>query len=492
MKKLALVLIGLILIANIGFAIDTEFSLVCLGPGGNQLGKQKIFEEHVKPINEIFEMNADLSDLEYTASTGYTGEFSANIMATKISTSTPANGVRYEIIRDGEIVNSQSTTIQQGDTIRLSPEIEIGSDWIVEGASVDSPPITVLGHQEYNTLRGRLLGEFNRKYPNSNWYRVSSDYPPFSTETTEFNETGLFYLADNGYPAYLIPIQGGKKAGVQIFNLTSLYGTNCEKINNSIECTVTQDGQLPITFSNQSIVNVDKIIIGNTAIDADWVTEYGKTAATSTDTYPRTTKFTIPLELQIIPPGEQAPIAVIDCNGNLCDGNSSYDPDGEIVEYRWNTNNHYYHACLNYYLTTTYNAGSTGQPASNISACYMANGVYFGWEAITLTLQVTDNDGHTGKATKTLKFDDSGHAIQETFTLAADYNPSTQMSKITAECEGVVVLDIEEATEGKTELEKAEIPCNETTEIGPFTEKKSYRVIGSNNEEAKEAIFAVN
>ena len=495
-RKIALVLIGLILIASLGFAIDTEFSLACLGSGFDKQQKTSVLENQIVPINEAFGLNADLTELETTAkSTETFGTWAPNIFATKISTSMPANGIKYEIIRDGETVNSQSTTIQQGDTIRLKPGVDIGNDWIAEGGSVDTPPITILEYTEYANLKQTLMSKFNQKYPYSNWYNIyrleTGNVEYFSTETTEFNETGNYYIADNGYPAYLVPAFNGKKAGVQIFTTLDpiLEKAGCKKIGSMIECELDQTGILALTNSAESFVHIDKIIDGDKAIDAGWITEYGRDATSIT--YPRQYS-EHPLNIQVVPPQSQAPKADFHCEWekrSMCDASASFDPDGIIEAYEWNTNDVYY-SCVP--------SGNTCTPtkvhdasAHTYNVCYGSRTIAYDCrQSITITLTVTDNDGFTAEKTKTFNLVNSTEEARDTFTLTA--NHQNGMAQITAECDGVVTLDIENAVTEKPEIEKVEIPCGKTTPIGPFTTKGAYRVIGSNNGETREPIFTVD
>jgi len=420
MKKTVLILIGLILIGNLGFAVDTEFLLACLGQWG--VARDEILEKQIKPINKAFGLNVDLSELE-RKDTAYS--WAQNLFATKISTSIPSTGVKYEIIRNGKTVNSQSTTIQQGDTIRLRPEADIGSDWIVEGGTLDTPPITLLEPEVFDSLFRELWEKFNEKYPTSKWitasmYSREEPAPLFSTETTEFNETCNYYIADNGYPAYLVPIKGGKKAGVQIFNLSSIGSifSNCEKVNNAVECKVTQSGKMPFVFSNHSFVHVDKIITGNKAVDAGWVAMFGTKAAESIrrhwnernpvhELYP----YTIPLHIQVIPVGEQAPVAVIECNEYTCDSYASYDPDGKITNYEWSTNNPYIN-CLGV------PSGVWTLPTCTIQSLGIVREIGIKNVHITITLRVIDNSGHMGETVKNLKLSEGLRILEEEFELS--------------------------------------------------------------------------
>jgi len=93
---------------------------------------------------------------------------------------------------------------------------------------------------------------------------------------------------------------------------------------------------------------------------------------------------------------------------------------------------------------------------------------------------------------KNLKLSEGLRILEEEFELTATHNSSTKMAQITAKCEGAVTLSIENAVTGGAEIEKAEIPCGQTSEIGPFTVKGAYNVIGENNGQTREAIFTVD
>jgi len=523
MKKTVLVLIGLILISGIDFAIDTGFSLACFSTetfhNSKSPVKRAIFENQMKPINEAFHLNADLSGLKKVANmdtyanTGYTG-WGTYIFGAKISISMPRNGVKYEIIRNGKTVSSQSTTIQQGDIIRFKPEINVGNDWItqdwiIEGANIDSPPITMLNRDTFEDLYNTLGIKFEQKYPVSNRGRAlgyvnafsNSDgknvsVPKFSTQTTEFKETGNYYIADNGYPAYLVPSIGGQKAGIQIFYTPNLNteNTNCKTTGDTIECKITQSQNLKLNFSGKSFVHVDKIINGNKAINAKWVTGYGNTAIQSSGVRPNPYyNQDLDIDFQILLPGKQAPIADFDCKATEedyydwrgedikietleCNASKSRAPDGgTIQEYDWDNSPSFY---------------PEGHKKTYKKQWQRPKQIH-GSKPITVTLKVTDNDGYYGEKTKTFQFSPDGE-ITNNFKLSATHKPSTKMAEITTDCEGIVTLTIKNKITGEAEIEKAEIPCGQTSEIGPFIVEGAYNAIGENNGQTREAIFTVD
>ncbi len=495
---MALAVIGLILLFNFGFAANTEFSLASLQSGVNPL-KVDIFEKQMVPINKTFGLGADLTELEKTARKENTlGSSAPNLLATKISTSIPENGVKYEVIRDEKTLNSTSTTIQQGDIIRFKPETSIGNDWIVQGASVDSPPITILDTQRLEQLYYTLYEKFLGKYPTIDWFAYSpyTDHPlqtipKFTTETTEFNHKGNYYIADNGYPAYIVPFIGGQKTGIQIFYAPNLNteNANCKATGNVIECKITKSQNLKLDISGKSFVYIDKIIRGNKAINAGWIAIYGSSAFQeaeyTADQYKYTGFRRNALRIQIIPPGKQAPIADFECKTTQdnsynmsyieCDTSASRDPDGAIEKYEWLTNQ------------DTVSPYPMNYQGPHIFTARLLPHL----QSLTLALRVTDNDGYYGEKTKTFQFSPNGE-ITNNFTLTAAHKPSTQMAEVTAECGGTVTLSIKNKITGEAEIEKVEIPCGETTPIGPFTVKGAYNVIATNNGTKAEAIFTVN
>ena len=516
MKKISLTLVGLILLFNLATAIDTEFPLACLGPGGNVPLKSAVFEKQVKPINQAFGLNADLSELEKTASNNTAGFYTQNILATKLSTSMPRTGMEYEVIRNGKTLNSQSTTIQQGDIIRFKPATSIGSDWIVQGATVDSPPVTLLNSSKFNQLYETLYQRFLNKYPASNWDKIvkltPESLPEFTTETTPFNNTGNYYTADNGYRAYLVPFIGGQKAGVQIFYAPNpnTENANCKTAGNAIECKITKSQNLQLSLTGKTFVHVDKIIHNSKAVNAGWTTAYGESANRQVGDittnnpwqYAWRAQPPVDLEIQVLPPGKQAPIADFDCKVSeekysglqqkflKCDASKSRDPDGTIVKYNWKTNN-----------TNKPCQGTTpGGPTCKVPRLSSS----LAPSSITLTLKVTDNDGYYDTKTKTFNIahmpvynPDSqtpAKPAQEPITeLTAEYNPQTRMAEVTAKCDSQKInISINNAITGSSVLEKQPIKCGQTTPIGPIKIKGAYKVSAASNPEITPAVFTVD
>jgi len=484
LKKL-LSAIFLILFFSGAIADVTEFSLAQFNKLSPISEKQQILENQIKPINEAFNLNADISEIEATAEINpeqRSGGFFKTGIVTILSTKTPETGVDYEVVRNGITLDQRTTTVQQGDSIIFTPQIEIDKDWIVPAGALDSPPITLIPSEEYNELHDSLRDDFRNRYPSAGSF--AENVPVFTAEKTMFNEQQGYYLAENGHLAYVTPILNGQKAGVQIICRTDFGESSlCKNIDQSIECKIEESGKIPNLVFSRCFIYIDKIINGGEATQAGWFSEYEAAIANGR---------VQDLEIQVIQSNEEPPVADFVCrsyekmgahglNSYIeCDASESYDPDGTIDEYYWDT---FYGATRN----------DHGKIMNVLVHSVRLSGTLGSKENIVVELKVTDDDGVTSTKTKNLRLDELSGEFQTKplFRITADHNASTNMAEITAECEGVVTLDIEEATEGKTELEKVEIPCGETTDIGPFTVKNSYRVIGSNNGETKYAIFTV-
>ncbi|MEM0360195.1 MAG: hypothetical protein QXK06_02555 [Candidatus Diapherotrites archaeon] len=478
----------------------------------------KVLEKQVRPINEIFGLNADLSPLEKTASIDQERRLilQEDTFAVKLSTSVPQTDFSYSLLRDGVVLDSQSTTIQLGDTIQFKPKTDdVEIDWFIQGSAADSPPITILPRSEAQSLYRELYLSYLRKYPAAQWGNSASAYaaytaPKFSTKITDFKASGNYYIADNGYPAYLVPMAGGKKAGFQMFYSPDLRtdSTDCKIRNGVLECVVTKSGSLPITVSGASFLHVDKIIDGTKAIDAGWVAYLGKNATIegTTDLPYSSTEKT--LRLQVVPRGKSAPMAEFECKAVVrgtpskayveCDASASKDPDGEIKRYDWSTNN-------KSFTQIFASSANTSKPVftyGSFGNLGYARGGFEGLGSLTISLKVTDNDGYFGEKYKT--FDLTGETLREIspakrLSFAAYYNPSTKKADLTlSNCpagstQAFIDIDLLGADSKPTlsVLEKQSIACEQTTEVGPITAKGVYQATAKIGSETLTAIFSV-
>ena len=484
--------------------------------------RKAIIENQIKPISDSFDLDIHMPTINCFALDPKWGGYIW--IRTKLPLTVPETSLSeldYSIIRNGVQIEKRTDFVRPGDTIQFrgkaadEPTLpNHGYDWITAGSNIDTPPVHIVDKTEFKRLYDGLSELFNARYPcnfsvnsyYSGWpfndlehYFTNYGYckepiPVFKVEKTSFDDKANHYPGPMGYEAYVIPIINGAKIGMQVFCAIKTTGTameetqgeagriqtpsGCETKENVMECPVRiNEGWLSIQANAnlECILFIDKYIKHGEAIQADWFSEYYSLPVQNATASKH-------LYFQVIPKGKEPPVADFSCKmieegqygkrGKFleCNGSSSHGSNGKIELFEWDN-------IISPNWTQQYN-----KPIYRKAICEKGQGM--------VTLKVTDSEGYTGETTKTIRFDDSGNAVQDTFTLTVGYKE--EMAWITAECEGIVTLDIEEATERKTEIEKVEIPCGETTPIGPFTVKGAYNVIATNNGTKAEAIFTVD
>ena len=451
---------------------------------------QKIIDNQLKPIIETFELPVSLQPFEDRKN----DTLSINYFRA-LSGSGPVPD--YTIERNGKKLNEVSDTVQLGDTVSFSPpqtnSIPVTGDWVNPGGSLQDPPIKTVTQTRMIEIRTAVEAKFNSRYPFAyrQGARSNISVPKFSAKKTRFDTSTGKYIADNGDPAYIVPAGNGKKFGIQVYCTTRIGATGkrmgtggqnyfyCNEQLGKIECPIKTTGTISVQLneSYNCLTIIDKVFIGENAIQADWVLDGPSYSITHN------------LTLQALESGKKAPVADFDCKvteGEYygrqikfleCDASKSHDPDGKITKYEWGS------------------AFGMGQ------GIHYKKPVYYGNNQYSITLRVTDNDGFYDTKTKTFNlaqmpaYNTTGaqQAPAPIIELAAEYNPKTQMAEVTAKCDTKTInININNAVTGNSVLEKQAIPCNQTTPIGPIKAKGAYKVSATGNNKVKPVIFTIN
>jgi len=348
MKTSVILLLAILLTTETTAGTPTGFMLAGFDVFSGAIISTRIYENQIVPINKTFGLDADLTNFESSKSTtGFQVKLNIDISTAQ------KNGFDYSVIRDGVKLNKVSDTVQVGDLIRFKPKFEvIEQDWIAQGGNVDSPPITLIEDREKYYRSYQEAGKkFGSSYPcASAWGKgcyLSPDVPVFSTKTTDFTETNP-YTAENGYPAYIVPMINGKKAGLQVIcnvqpSWAATYGFNCKQVQSAVECTALDPGMGTIDLggSLDCYVVVDKIIEGKKAIQANWMNTLGHSSCSGGLCKSLLAFNLYPKNFQVMPKNKKAPVAEFYCKrtedqGLLeCSGSASHDPNGTIQKYRW-------------------------------------------------------------------------------------------------------------------------------------------------------------
>jgi hypothetical protein len=516
MKKMIFVFAILLFSLELAWGFQTEITLAWFPRAGYDASlKQEIFKKQVLPINEAFSLNADLTELEKSVQMQDMPADRPNSLNVYFRTLEPTASTEYSILRDGKEINQIGQTLEEGDTVRFTPKLDIQSDWIEPGAAVDSPPIEFLERTEYNSLKDSLLQEFQEKYPCGSTsgsgggkkvcFLTPENVKNFSTQSSPFTEKANYYVADNGYNAYLVPVFGNTKAGIQFFALAEPieaaggYYFDCKTVGQTIECTAKKEGSSSVssTWSFASFLYVDKIIKDGQAKDAGWI---GINLANMT----ANEKF------QILPKGKHAPTADFTCTEGPvtddwgparktfeCDASASSDPDGEIAKYEyWGGS------------PVFYEKGVSGvTPKTNFKDPVIKLVMYCGYSGIGcpstayITIKVTDNEGYMGEKTKV--FDLQGSKITEITPAAtaleftADYQNQKALLTLKNCPSGTTQTDIDidllgaDGNPANSVLEKQPIQCEQTTEVSGITAPGTYQATATIGGEEKQAIFTV-
>jgi len=489
MKKLALILIGLILLScTSAFAESSYFTLLNY-PRAIVRTMPKIMDNHIEPMLEAFGLSNETEQFR---------NMGKNQLVVTMNLSVPRDLIesyRYSVIRDEVELNEATQTVRAGDTIVFLAEAgEIGSrgnDWIAQGGSVDSPPIEMVSIEKFNELEAKFTEEFNERYIANltannlvaKYYAGEEPIPVFDPQTIPINEMQSFYVADNGYRAYLIPMANGRKAGIQVFCAFQLSVSQhftmfaCENNGNRVECKIdsieddVKIEDLQIKKESACITYIDRVIKDGKANKAGWWSKQGGIYSDPNSIH-ETYRM---LPIQVIDKHLDPPIPKFNCEETdqmnfECDASDSTDPDGEITEYSWSSPYHYI-------------AGITG--VEPWIATFWTN------IAQSVTLTVTDDHGLAASLTKTI-----GVEGNETSSLLANYNEETKKVEIDLECSEETATAYIDKMDTSGELigaviEKVEIPCNEITDVGPITVKGGYQVTALVGGFEEKAIFAV-
>ncbi|MEM0359710.1 MAG: hypothetical protein QXK06_00020 [Candidatus Diapherotrites archaeon] len=418
----------------------------------------------MEEIDRAFSLGTDLSTLRRNAQSPewIKGE---NALVTRIKTEMPATGIGYSILRDGIELDGVSTTLRLGDTISFKPKVEIPSDWTQVGGVIGTPPIQFLADQERDSLYLKLLQKFKQNYPTGHHFNHVYNYialgaqEKFSTNRTTFKTTEDNYLASNGFPAYITPIADGRKAGIQIFCSNNLRSETLECIGKgeTLECTVKKSGLAEISLEKNCFVHVDKIIYGNEAIDAGWVSQLGS-LSDNTTYYPLMVWGSYKLELQVIPKGKIPPVAELECTvlskpqpqnplGEIeCNASQSYDPDGKIERFEWDKDKTAPPLQVKYRRKTASEAA--------------------------VTLRVYDNDGLYGEKTKIVYWEGEPKKLE----LSAEYNAPTKKAMISLKncpqgtTQAFIDIDLLQETDAKktlSVLEKQQFHASKPLQLDP-------------------------
>ncbi len=498
-----------------------------MGPGNKTLTveeKLSILESRVKPIIDAFGLNFDSSKIEECAHRDVIKDPVAywnckNSVQVKMNLALPETDIErlnYSIVRQGVELNDRTATVRQGDMVRIKPIIptirDHGNDWVVQGGEVDSPPIQFIESTlKMQKIYEALLKKYDALYPCSPDTLKTIDEcryaKPFKAEKEAFNGNVKEYTGPLGYPAYVIPLGKNKKAGMQVFCHYDVRGEmHYAEPNHPVtsfgnpgpapeSCRSNKYGgfDCPVKKSNGSvtikddasldcIVFVDKVITGNEAVKADWTTSFSLRNRLAVHTK----------EFQILPAGKEAPVAEFNCkftekNGPIfleCDASKSYDPDGDIKAYLWDTKANR--------KTLEWRKVNSGNPIeknySYDKPTYKRRLFITKKQPVPMELKVTDNDGISSSITKIID-PNASTAIH----LTADYDKKTQMALLSLTCpsDEKAMLDITNKITGRSVLEKQPIPCNKTTPVGPIVVTGAYEASVSLAGKTSSAIFTV-
>ncbi|MCX6802716.1 MAG: hypothetical protein NT067_06420 [Candidatus Diapherotrites archaeon] len=490
----------LLLNAGIAFGGPQSYWLLSYQPRGC-FDIPKIIENQVLPMSKTFGFDIDTSAFSSQAT---------NQLIVNLNLALPQFGLEridYSIVRDGVELNEAETTVEVGDIIRYEVQGELGeqgNDWVAQGGSVDSPPIQMLTTEQYKALYQQLEQKFKTKYPWNNmtvdWPRVEfvqEQTPVFQTEKTKFNPATVEYTAENGYQAYVVPILNGKKAGIQVFCAISISGqyaaADCEQPEaGTIECTAKQAGILPVDVSaiTDCMSFVDKVIIGNEAVQADWF--YGHPII---PTY-SLSQFGLfpPSQIQIIPKGKKPPIADFKCKKTEkkypasyggytyteleCDASDSKAQEGTTIErYAWNYlgfGSDNIEDVIHTYCASTYSSYFNQFCQKTVQVPTYA----LSQSSLGIILRVTDNQGIYGERIRIIDPNNPNPQPKTEFT--AFYENQKVLLKLENCPEGITQSNANIyllGADGEPEnavLEKQPIQCEQTTEISGITAPGLY------------------
>jgi len=491
-------LVFLVLIAGSAFGRN-EIALVSFARTGTAAitDKQLVVENQVKPIASAFGFDGeDIRQLEECAASSSIS--CENSIVVSQNFSIPESDMMrldYSVERDGIELNNTSDTVQLGDTVvfrpvEYTPEIpQQQSDWIAQGALIDSPPIEIVGIDQYKDINRRIAAKFNSRYPCSDFCISKTppfevEVPVFSTGKTTIRSGTQSYSGDFG-TAYVVQMSGGKRAGIQmICSMDPDYtGIGCESENGKISCFMDSVGEKSIYISNSMncIYYVDTLIEGEEATKANWYTELSSRPARSNKT------------IQVRAGTEKAPVAEFYCeileNQNYhgtnatvlrCDASNSYDPDGSALEYEWD------------------NLGYGGRYSELNSQEVYEKVVHYSNQPaysrqISVTLKVINDKGFYAKKTKTISI-----TAEPQIEFLADHQNQKALLTLNNCPLGTTQADIDIDIIGvngeptRSVLEKQFIQCGQTTEIGPITVKGGYQVTAQIGDFEEKAFFAVN
>jgi len=193
---------------------------------GSREHRLEVFEKQFKPIISAFGLEADVDGLEQCireAEEGRTptGSDCFNTIQTRVDYGFPRGDLAqpdFHIVRDGRTLNTRGTYLQLGDTVSFTPPKDTtpdqpvcGKDWITRGANLDTPPIILLDFSEYSTLRYKLEGKYNARYPCGDGR--CNTVPVFSTQESAFPTALVTYPGEGDRQAFVMPLAGGKKNG---------------------------------------------------------------------------------------------------------------------------------------------------------------------------------------------------------------------------------------------------------------------------------------
>jgi len=495
MKKIGLVLIGLMLLLNFSgvFGEAVNFHLVGYARyPSNSAFYSAIAEKQLEPMNEAFGFEIDTTPFLIAQKNDL------RIRMNLAIPTTPLQNYRYSVYRDGEELNEINGNVLIGDQVTFTPTIgeisDHGNDWISQGASQDSPPIELLPKAKYFELESKLRTTFMTKYPFSSFstsQQSPESVPALEIEKTDFDERKTHYTAKNGYTAYVVPLMNGRKAGVQVFCTSTLstpttFSCTSNETGSKVVCEVkkeTEKGVINLIKTSACMIYIDKVIFEGKAAQADWLAPIGPTY--SLNTAPLTNNAST--RVQAIPKGMETPIPKLHCSpieekgtafydALLCDASASIDPDGEIINYGWVPN----------YSMYCYSRSPEGCEKWE-TIVPTAQGT-----PITLALTVTDNDGIYSTLTRTIQPEGDTMPI-----LFASYNEETKNAEIDLECtEETATLYIDKMNdEGElvgSEIESVSIPCNQISEVGPIVGKGGYQATVQVGEFEEIAIFTVD